>query len=149
MRAVVQRVSRASVAVAGEPVSEIGPGMLVLLAILKGDGDATAARMADKLAALRIFEDAAGKMNLSLDQAGGEALVVSQFTLAADLRRGNRPGFDAAAPPEEGKRLCELTLAELGKRLAKPVRTGRFGAMMDVALVNAGPATFVLDVKAD
>ena len=149
MRAVVQRVSRASVSVAGEPVSEIGAGMLVLLCVLKGDTDAAAVRMAEKLAALRIFEDAAGRMNLALDQAGGEALVVSQFTLAADLKRGNRPGFDNAAPPEEGRRLCDAVTAELGKRVAKPVRTGRFGAMMDVALVNAGPATFVMEVGSE
>lgn len=146
MRAVVQRVGRASVTVAGECVGEIGPGMLVLLCALKGDTDEIAAKTAAKLAALRIFEDGAGKMNLALDQAGGEALVVSQFTLAADLRHGNRPGFDAAAPPEEGKRLCEVVVAELGKRLAKPVRTGRFAATMRVSLENEGPATFVLDV---
>ncbi|MCC6737925.1 MAG: D-tyrosyl-tRNA(Tyr) deacylase [Planctomycetia bacterium] len=146
MRAVVQRVSRAGVTVAGETVGEIGAGMLVLLCALKGDTDEIAAKTAAKLAALRIFEDGAGKMNLSLDQAGGEALVVSQFTLAADLRRGNRPGFDAAAPPDEGKRLCEAVVAELGKLVAKPVRTGRFGATMRVSLDNEGPATFVLDV---
>ena len=146
MRAVVQRVSRASVDVGAERAGEIGKGMLVLLCVLKGDTDATASKMAEKLAALRIFEDDAGKMNLALDQAGGEALVVSQFTLAADLRKGNRPGFDAAAPPEEAKRLCDVVVAELGKRVARPVRTGKFGAMMDVSLVNAGPATFVLEV---
>lgn len=146
MRAVVQRVGRASVTVAGECVGEIGPGMLVLLCALKGDTDEIAAKTAAKLAALRIFEDGAGKMNLALDQAGGEALVVSQFTLAADLRHGNRPGFDAAAPPDEAKRLCEVVVAELGKRLAKPVRTGRFAATMRVSLENEGPATFVLEV---
>jgi D-tyrosyl-tRNA(Tyr) deacylase len=146
MRAVVQRVSRASVTVAGERVGEIGKGMVVLACAMKGDTDAAAARLAEKLAALRIFEDPAGRMNLSLDQAGGEILVVSQFTLAADLKRGNRPGFDAAAPPEEGRRLCDLLVAELGKRVARPVRTGRFGAMMEVELVNAGPATFVMEV---
>lgn len=145
----IQRVAKASVDVGADRVGEIGKGMLVLLCVLKGDTDAVAVRFAEKLAALRIFEDGAGKMNLSLDQAGGEALVVSQFTLAADLRKGNRPGFDAAAPPDEAKRLCEVVVAELGKRVARPVRTGRFGAMMDVALVNAGPATFVLDVEND
>lgn len=146
MRAVIQRVSRASVDVGAERVGEIGKGMLVLLCVLKGDTDATAAKMAEKLAALRIFEDDAGKMNLALDQAGGEALVVSQFTLAADLKKGNRPGFDAAAPPDEAKRLCDLVVAELGKRLARPVRTGKFAEIMDVSLVNAGPATFVLEI---
>ncbi|KAF0243636.1 MAG: D-tyrosyl-tRNA(Tyr) [Planctomycetota bacterium] len=147
MRAVIQRVSRASVDVGAERVGEIGKGMLVLLCVLKGDTDATAAKMAEKLAALRIFEDDAGKMNLALEQAGGEALVVSQFTLAADLKKGNRPGFDAAAPPDDAKRICEVVVAELGKRVARPVRTGRFGEMMDVALVNAGPATFVLEIS--
>lgn len=149
MRSVVQRVSRASVDVGGERVGEIGKGMLVLLCVLKGDTDATAAKMAEKLASLRIFEDEAGKMNLALDQAGGEALVVSQFTLAADLRKGNRPGFDAAAPPDEAKRLCDFVVAELGKRVARPVRCGKFGAMMDVALVNEGPATFVLELAGE
>ncbi len=149
MRAVVQRVSRASVDVGGERVGEIGKGMLVLLCVLKGDTDATAAKMAEKLASLRIFEDEAGKMNLALDQAGGEALVVSQFTLAADLRKGNRPGFDAAAPPDEARRLCDFVVAELGKRVARPVRCGKFGAMMDVALVNEGPATFVLELAGE
>ncbi|MEK7469849.1 MAG: D-aminoacyl-tRNA deacylase [Planctomycetota bacterium] len=147
MRAVVQRVSRASVEVGAECVGKIGKGMLVLLCVLKGDTDATALKMAEKLAALRIFEDDAGKMNFALDPAGGEALVVSQFTLAADLKKGNRPGFDAAAPPEEAKRLCDAVVAELGKRVARKVSTGRFGAMMDVSLLNAGPATFVLDVS--
>jgi D-aminoacyl-tRNA deacylase len=146
VRAVVQRVGRASVDVGAERVGEIGKGMLVLLCVLKGDTDAAASKMAEKLAALRIFEDDAGKMNLALDQAGGEALVVSQFTLAADLRKGNRPGFDAAAPPEEAKRLCDLVVAELGKRIARPVRTGKFGATMDVSLLNAGPATFVVEI---
>lgn len=146
MRAVVQRVSRASVDVGGERVGEIGKGMLVLLCVMKGDTDATAVKVAEKLAALRIFEDEAGKMNLSLDQAGGEALVVSQFTLAADLKKGNRPGFDAAAPPEEARRLCEVVMAEMGKKVARPVRCGRFGEMMEVSLVNSGPATFVIEV---
>ncbi len=146
MRVVVQRVSRASVDVRGERVGEIGKGMLVLLCVIKGDTDATAVKVAEKLAALRIFEDEAGKMNLALDQAGGEALVVSQFTLAADLKKGNRPGFDAAAAPEEARRLCEVVVEELGKRVDRRVRCGRFGEDMEVGLVNDGPATFVMEV---
>jgi D-tyrosyl-tRNA(Tyr) deacylase len=114
--------------------------------VLKGDTEESARKLAEKLAALRIFEDAAGRMNLALDAAGGEALLVSQFTLAADLRHGNRPGFDAAAPPDEAKRLFDACVVELGRRVARPVRTGRFGATMDVELVNAGPATFVLEI---
>jgi D-tyrosyl-tRNA(Tyr) deacylase len=110
------------------------------------DTEEDAALLADRLVDLRIFEDAAGKMNLSLADTAAAMMVVSQFTLAADLKKGNRPGFDAAAPPEEAARLCEVVVAELGKRVARPVRTGKFGAMMDVALVNEGPATFVLEV---
>jgi D-tyrosyl-tRNA(Tyr) deacylase len=135
------------VTVAGERVSEIGRGMLVLVAVLKGDTDDLAKRLAAKLAALRIFEDPTGKMNLTLDQSGGEALLVSQFTLAADLLHGNRPGFDAAAPPDEARRLFDACVAALGRLVARPVREGRFGSMMEVELVNAGPATFTLEIS--
>lgn len=143
MRAVVQRVTRASVTVGGEVVGEIGPGMLVLVCAIAGDGDDAAARLADRLCKLRIFRDEAGRMNRSLLDAGGSALVVSQFTLAADTSRGNRPGFSAAAPPAEGQRLYDLFAREMATRV--PTATGRFGADMAVALVNDGPVTISLE----
>ncbi|NUN50759.1 MAG: D-tyrosyl-tRNA(Tyr) deacylase [Candidatus Brocadiae bacterium] len=145
MRAVVQRVSSARVTSGGEVLGEIGRGMLVLVCAIRGDTDVAAGKLAEKLAALRIFPDAEGRMNLALDAAGGEVLVVPQFTLAADLSRGNRPGFDLAAPPGEGRRLCDRVVELLGARTARPVRTGRFGADMQVSLVNDGPATFLLE----
>ncbi len=133
--------------VAGETVGETGPGMLVLVCAMRGDGDEEARLLARKVAALRIFEDDTGKMNRSAGAVGGGALVVSQFTLSADTRRGNRPGFSAAAAPDEGERLYELfsrTLAEHGV----PVAKGRFGAAMQVHLVNDGPVTIWLDTAA-
>ena len=147
MRALVQRVSEARVEVEGEVVGEIGPGLLVLVCAMRGDGDDEAHFLARKVASLRIFEDDAGKMNLSLGAVGGAALVVSQFTLAADTRRGNRPGFSAAAAPDEGERLYALFSLALSDH-AVPVQNGRFGAAMAVHLVNDGPVTIWLDTAA-
>ena len=144
MRALVQRVSEARVVIDGETVSEIGAGMLVLVCAMQGDGDDQAAFLARKIANLRIFESEPGKMNLSVLASGGSALVVSQFTLAADTSRGNRPGFSYAAPPDEGERLYELFKAALGEH-GVPVQTGRFGQVMQVHLVNDGPVTIWLD----
>ncbi|PRX35470.1 D-tyrosyl-tRNA(Tyr) deacylase [Meinhardsimonia xiamenensis] len=140
MRAVVQRVTRASVDVAGERIAEIGPGLLVLVCAMQGDGEEDARRLAGKIARLRIFRDEAGRMNRSVLDTGGAALVVSQFTLAADTSRGNRPGFSTAAPPGEGERLYRL-FAEALAGEGVPVQTGRFGADMAVSLVNDGPVT--------
>jgi D-aminoacyl-tRNA deacylase len=143
MRAVVQRVSEARVTVDGATVGEIGPGLLILVCAMDGDREAQAAQLAKKITKLRIFRDAAGKMNLSLKETQGSALVVSQFTLAADLR-GNRPGFSTAAAPDLGKRLYEVFTACLGNE-GIPTATGIFGADMQVALVNDGPVTIWLD----
>ena len=139
MRALVQRVSEASVTVDGERVSSIGPGLLVLLGVTHGDGPDEADRMARKLLALRIFEDADGTMNLSVGDAGGEVLCVSQFTLYGDTRKGNRPSFVDAAPPEEAEPLYERVREALG------ARGGVFGARMEVSLVNDGPVTLLLE----
>ena len=143
MRAVLQRVSRATVHVDSALVGEIKDGLLILICAMQGDTDADADRMATKIAKLRIFKDEAGKMNLSVKDAGNAALIVSQFTLAADLR-GNRPGFSYAAPPDEGRRLYEY----FTKRIAAEgitVANGIFGADMDVTLNNAGPVTIWMD----
>lgn len=144
MRAVVQRVARADVRVNGDLTGEIGAGVLILICAMQGDTDADAAPFAAKVAKLRIFADGAGKMNRSLLDTGGAALVVSQFTLAADTRRGNRPGFSGAAAPDDGARLYRAfgdALAGLGV----PVAWGQFGADMQVSLVNDGPVTISLD----
>ena len=144
MRALIQRVAEASVAVDGASVGAIGPGLLILVCAMGGDTEAEADRLAAKIARLRIFPDAEGRMNRSILDAGGAALVVSQFTLAADTSRGNRPGFSTAAPPAEGERLY----AYFASRVAAegiPVATGRFGADMKVSLVNDGPVTIWLD----
>lgn len=144
MRAVVQRVSRASVSVGGETVGAIGAGLLVLLGVSKDDADADAAYLADKTAGLRILEDEGGKMNRSAENAGAEILVVSQFTLYADARRGRRPSFEAAARPERAEALYRLYIRCLrGKGLT--VAAGKFQAMMDVELTNRGPVTILLD----
>src|SRR5438128_3805647 len=142
MRAVVQRVAEASVSVAGELVARIGPGLLVLLAVGRDDAEADADYLAEKTAHLRIFPDAEGQMNRSLIDAGGEALVVSQFTLYGDCRRGRRPGYSAAAGPEEGERLYRYFVDRLRGR-GLTVQPGVFRAMMDVALVNRGPVTIL------
>lgn len=144
MLAVVQRVGRAAVSVGGEEVAAIGPGMLILVCAVKGDGEGEADYLARKIAKLRIFADEEGKTNLAIGDVGGEVLVVSQFTLAADWRKGNRPGFSRATPPEEGERLYEYFCGRLeGEGVA--VRTGRFGALMEVELVNDGPFTLALN----
>ena len=147
MRALIQRVAQARVDIAGEAVSEIGNGMLVLVCAMQGDSDEQAHFLARKTANLRIFESEPGKMNLSVLASEGSALVVSQFTLAADTSRGNRPGFSYAAPPDEGKRLYELYAASLAEH-GVPVQTGRFGHEMQVHLVNNGPVTIWLDTAA-
>jgi D-tyrosyl-tRNA(Tyr) deacylase len=144
VRALIQRVIEASVEVDGDRVAAIGAGLLVLVAAGSGDGAGAPAQLAGKVARLRIFADSEGRMNRSLVDVGGEALVVSQFTLYADVRRGNRPGFTDAAPPEEGARLVDAFADEL-RRLGIPVATGRFGAHMHVALVNDGPVTIWMD----
>lgn len=144
MRALIQRVSAASVEVDGERIAAIAGGLLVLVAAGAGDGPEAPAQLAAKVARLRIFADAEGRMNRSITDVGGEALVVSQFTLYADVRRGNRPGFTDAAPPEIGQQLVDAFAAAL-RELGVPVSTGRFGAHMQVALVNDGPVTIWLD----
>jgi D-tyrosyl-tRNA(Tyr) deacylase len=146
VRVVVQRVSAAAVEVDGAEIARIGRGLLVLVGVAKGDREEEAEYLARKTAALRIFEDGEGKMNLSVRQVGGEVLSVSQFTLLADTRKGNRPGFDNAAPPAEGERLYEHFCAALGGE-GVPVRKGVFGAHMHVSLVNDGPVTIILDSK--
>jgi D-tyrosyl-tRNA(Tyr) deacylase len=143
MRAVCQRVSRASVTVDGEVVGSIGHGWLVLLGVGPGDDAAVAARMADKIVGLRVFEDEAGKMNRSVLDVGGAVLLVSQFTLYADTSRGRRPGFTGAAPPALAEPLVEQTAALIRAR-GLIVETGRFGAHMAVELVNDGPVTIIL-----
>ena len=145
MRAVVQRVSRASVRVDGEVVGACGPGLLVLVGAGHDDTAETAERLAGKLARLRIFSDAAGRFDRSLLDTGGEALVVSQFTLIADTRKGNRPSFTGAAAPEQAEPLVARVVDAL-RAEGIGVATGRFGAMMEVELVNDGPVTIVLEV---
>jgi len=144
VRAVVQRVARAAVRVGGETVGEIGRGLLVLVGAAAGDGPSDAAALAGKLAALRIFPDDEGRMNRSVVEAAGEVLVVSQFTLYGDVRRGRRPSFTAAAPPETAEPLVDL-VAEGLRRAGVPCATGRFRAHMEVDLVNDGPVTLVLE----
>lgn len=144
MRALLQRVSSARVTVAGRLTGEIGPGLLILICAMRGDTEAEADQLAAKIVKLRIFRDAEDKMNLSLRDNGGAALVVSQFTLAADTSRGNRPGFSPAAPPEEGERLYRYFSDRLRVE-GVTVENGEFGADMDVALVNQGPVTIWLD----
>jgi len=146
MRAVVQRVSRASVIVGGEITGAIDLGLLVLLGVGKEDNGADAAYLAEKIAGLRIFEDDAGKMNLSVIDVGGAVLAVSQFTLFGDVRRGKRPSFDAAARPERARELYEH-FVERVRALGLRCETGRFQAMMDVELVNSGPVTILLDSR--
>jgi D-tyrosyl-tRNA(Tyr) deacylase len=149
VRLLVQRVTRASVSVEGQRIASIGGGILVLLGIEKGDGAAVAAKAAEKTAALRIFPDAStGKMSISLRDCGGEALVVSQFTLVASVRRGRRPSFDGAAPPDEAAALCEEFARALGREGIR-VATGEFGAMMQVELVNDGPVTIWMQSGTD
>lgn len=149
MRAVVQRVRSASVTVEDEVVGKIGPGFLVLLGVGTGDDDDDGTWMARKIAGLRVFPDDAGRMNLDLAAAGGEVLLVSQFTLQADCRRGNRPSFIAAAAPEIAAPAVDRVGNLLRERHGLKVETGRFGASMEVRLLNDGPITIVLDSDAD
>ncbi|WP_281184874.1 D-aminoacyl-tRNA deacylase [Trichlorobacter lovleyi] len=144
MKAVVQRVSSAQVAVHSELVGQIGRGIMVLLGVEKGDSEAAADWLAEKIVGLRIFEDEAGKMNRALTDIGGAVLAVSQFTLAGNCDKGRRPSFDTAAPADEGKRLYDHFVGAL-KRQGVPVQTGIFQADMQVALVNDGPVTFILE----
>ncbi len=144
MRAVLQRVSRASVTVDGTVTGQIGAGLLILICAMEGDTDAQADQLAAKIAKLRIFKDDQGKMNLSIRDIGGSALIVSQFTLAADLR-GNRPGFSTAAKPDEGKRLYEYFTAKVQAE-GIPTANGIFAADMDVSLNNDGPVTIWMEV---
>ncbi len=145
MRALIQRVSHASVTVAGDTIGEIGPGLLILVCAMDGDDAAKSAALAAKISKLRIFADDAGKMNLSLLDTGGAALIVSQFTLAADTSRGNRPGFSAAAKPELGRALYEQFVGDMDA-LGIPTATGSFGADMAVNLTNDGPVTIWIEV---
>jgi D-tyrosyl-tRNA(Tyr) deacylase len=144
MRAVVQRVSRAKVTANDEVTGEIGPGLLVLLGVGQGDTRTEADYLAEKIISLRIFEDAGGKMNLSVVDAGGDVLVVSQFTLYGDVRRGKRPSFDAAAPPQQARELYEYFVERI-RAAGLRCETGRFQEMMQVELVNEGPVTILLD----
>jgi D-tyrosyl-tRNA(Tyr) deacylase len=144
MRAVVQRVSRAQVAVDRTVVGEINHGLLVLLGVAHADSEADADYLAEKIAGLRIFEDANGKMNLDTAAVGGGILVVPQFTLYGDVRRGKRPSFDVAAPPERARQLYEYFVERI-RAVGLPCQTGRFQEMMQVELVNDGPVTILLD----
>ena len=146
VRAVVQRVRRAEVRVGSEVVGRIGHGFLLLVGVEEGDGDGDAAYIADKVVGLRVFEDAAGKMNRSLDEVGGGVLVVSQFTLLGDCRKGRRPSFVASAPPQRAETLY-LSVAERIAAAGVPVATGRFRAEMAVELVNDGPVTLLLESR--
>ncbi len=146
MRALIQRVTRASVEVAGRPIGETGPGLLIFICAMQGDSEAEVTRLAGKIARLRIFADDQGRMNRPLADAGASALVVSQFTLAADTSRGNRPGFSDAAPPEQGRALYEQFASDLASH-GIHVDTGEFGADMQVSLVNDGPVTIWMDTR--
>lgn len=145
MIGLLQRVSEASVRVDDELVGQIGPGLMVLVAVERGDGPAQAQRLAERLVAYRVFEDNAGKMNLDVREAAGGLLLVPQFTLAADTGKGNRPSFSGAADPAQGRELFDLLVREVAQRCPR-VATGRFGANMAVSLVNQGPVTFSLRV---
>ena len=145
MIGLLQRVTQASVTVAGECIGQIGPGILVLVGVQKGDDDAAAERLANRLLGYRVFPDAQGKMNLSVREVHAGVLLVPQFTLAADTRKGMRASFTSAAPPAEAERLFDQLVALIKSR-HEPVATGRFGADMQVALINDGPVTFNLQV---
>lgn len=147
MRAVVQRVSEASVSIEGRRYSSIGRGLLVLLGVQQEDTTDDLEWLAGKIARLRIFPDANGIMNLSVTETAGDVLVVSQFTLLASTRKGNRPSYSRAAPPETARPLYEEFVAVLARLLGKPVATGQFGAMMQVHLVNDGPVTILIDSR--
>ena len=150
MIALIQRVSRAKVSVAGLITGEIGCGLLIFLGVKRGDGETDAQYLASRVSRLRVFNDAEGKMNLSLQDVGGSVLVVSQFTLHADTRKGNRPSYGRAAEPGLAEDLYDLFILELRKHLgADKVGTGEFGAMMDVELINDGPVTVTVKSKSE
>lgn len=144
MIGLLQRVTQAAVSVDGEEIAAIGPGLLVLVAVHREDEPRDISRLADRILGYRVFPDAAGRMNLSVTDAGLELLLVPQFTLAADTRKGRRPSFTSAAPPAHGQRIFECMLGAARER-HDPVASGRFGADMQVHLVNDGPVTFILD----
>ncbi len=144
MKVLIQRVKRASVTINSKKISEIGNGLLVLLGVEKGDEAINADKLADKLVHLRIFEDENEKMNKSLLDINGEMLIVSQFTLCGDCKKGTRPSFDKSAPPQIANELYEYFIEKV-KEYSVPVQTGRFGAMMDVELINEGPVTFMIE----
>ncbi|WP_460176319.1 D-aminoacyl-tRNA deacylase [Thermodesulfovibrio hydrogeniphilus] len=144
MKVILQRVSRASVEVEGNCLSEIGIGILVFLGIEKGDSEKDADYLVNKIANLRIFEDEKGKMNLSIKDVGGEIMVVSEFTLAGDCRKGNRPSFDNAMPPEEAEKLYRYFIDKL-KIMKIVVKEGKFRSFMNVSLINEGPVTFIIN----
>ena len=146
MVAVLQRASEGKVTVDGRITGEIGTGLVILLGVTQEDGEKDADFLADRVAGFRIFNDEEGKMNLSVRDVDGVALIISQFTLAGNWRKGRRPSFTSAAPPEKGERLYEHFCEQL-RKLEVPVETGKFGAMMDVSLVNDGPVTFVMDSR--
>ena len=146
MIAVLQRASEGKVTVEDRITGEIGTGLVILLGVAKGDSEEDADFLADRIAGFRIFNDEDGKMNLSIRDVSGAALVISQFTLVGDWRKGRRPSFTSAATPEEGERLYEYFCGQL-RQLEVPVQTGEFGAMMDVSLINDGPVTFVMDSR--
>lgn len=147
MIALLQRVTEAQVSVDGREIAAIGPGMLGLLGIERGDSATNAGRMADRLLKFRMFPDPAGRMNLDIAAAGGELLLVPQFTLAADTDAGHRPSFSRAADPDQARHLFEILVGEIEQR-GQPVQTGRFGANMQVSSINDGPVTFTLRVQA-
>lgn len=144
MRALLQRVSEASVAVDGQIIGQCGPGLLILICAMQGDTEADADQLATKISKLRIFTDEAGKMNHSIFETGGAALVISQFTLAADTSRGNRPGFSGAATPDDGRRLYDHFAARIAAQ-GIATQTGKFGADMKVSLLNDGPVTIWME----
>jgi D-tyrosyl-tRNA(Tyr) deacylase len=144
VKAVIQRVSRAEVNVAGQPIARIGPGLCVFVGIRKDDGQSNANHLVDKIKNLRIFEDENGKMNRSVEEVRKEVLVVSQFTLYGDCRKGNRPSFSDAAPPDVAEKLYEYFVQRL-RNAGLKVETGQFKARMDVTLTNDGPVTFIVE----
>jgi len=144
VKALIQRVKGASVSIDNKLYSKIGKGMLVFLGVEKWDNEENASKLAQKIVALRIFEDEQGRMNKSIADAGGEMLIVSQFTLCGDCKKGTRPSFENAAPPEIANELYEQFIGNV-KKLNIPVQTGKFRAMMDVALINDGPVTFIVE----
>jgi D-tyrosyl-tRNA(Tyr) deacylase len=145
LKIVLQRVKNASVSVGNASISEIGPGLLLLVGVAKGDGETQADWLAEKVAGLRIFNDEEGKMNRSVKDTGGEVLAVSQFTLLGDTRKGKRPSFLEAAPPEEAEPIFDYFCEKLRASGIRSVKTGSFGAMMDVTLTNDGPVTILLE----